>query len=139
MNFQTTIILAPRKRGIHLITNEVVERLPELQGLGLLHLFIQNTSAGICINENADPSVRRDMSYFFDKTIPEDDPGYTHTLEGPDDMPAHIKAVTMGCEITLPIRQGRLALGTWQGIYLGEFRNRGGARRMVATIMDLGQ
>ena len=102
--------------------------------VGLLHLFIQHTSASLCINENADPTVRSDMEKHFNQAVPENAPYYDHTLEGADDMPAHIKSVTLGCSLSIPVRQGRLALGTWQGIYLGEHRNQGGARTLVATL-----
>ncbi len=136
MWIQKTIRLQPRKRGFHLITSEVLAQLPELVSLqvGLLHLFIQHTSASLCINENADPTVRSDMEKHFNQAVPENAPYYDHTLEGADDMPAHIKSVTLGCSLSIPVRQGRLALGTWQGIYLGEHRNQGGARTLVATL-----
>lgn len=136
MWIQKTIRLQPRGRGFHLITSEVLTQLPELVSLqvGLLHLFIQHTSASLCINENADPTVRSDMEKHFNQAVPENAPYYDHTLEGADDMPAHIKSVTLGCSLSIPVRQGRLALGTWQGIYLGEHRNQGGARTLVATL-----
>lgn len=136
MWIQKTIRLQPRGRGFHLITSEVLTQLPELASLqvGLLHLFIQHTSASLCINENADPTVRSDMEKHFNQAVPENAPYYDHTLEGADDMPAHIKSVTLGCSLSIPVRQGRLALGTWQGIYLGEHRNQGGARTLVATL-----
>lgn len=131
---QVAFRLPSYPRGVHLITQEILHLLPPLPKAGLLHLFIQHTSAGICINENADPSVRVDFESIFDQLVPENQPFYTHTYEGPDDMPAHVKATLMGTSITLPITQGRLNLGTWQGIYLGEFRNRASGRKLVATI-----
>lgn len=136
MWYQKTITLSPRPRGFHLITREVLDQLPELARLriGILHLFIQHTSASLAVNENADPDVRSDMEAHFNHQVPENAPYYDHILEGSDDMPAHIKAVTVGTALTLPISDGRLALGTWQGIYLGEHRNHGGARRLVATL-----
>ena len=121
-------------RGFHLVTREVLSHLPKLPQSGILHLFIQHTSAGLCINENADPSVRVDFESIFNQLVPENEPYYTHTYEGPDDMPAHIKATLTGSSITIPITNGRLNLGTWQGIYLGEFRNRASGRKLVATI-----
>src|SRR5690554_2338727 len=136
MWIQKTIRLQPRSRGFQLITSEVLAQLPEIgqMRVGLLHLFIQHTSASLCINENADPTVRSDMEKYFNQAVPENAPYYDHTLEGPDDMPAHIKSVMLGCSLSIPIRQGQLALGTWQGIYLGEHRNQGGARTLVATL-----
>jgi secondary thiamine-phosphate synthase enzyme len=126
--------LRPYPRGYHLITREVLAALPALPETGLLALFIQHTSAGLTINENADPSVRTDFETIFNRIVPENAPGLVHTLEGPDDMPAHIKAALVGSSVTIPISQGRLNFGTWQGIYLCEFRNHGGARKLVATI-----
>jgi secondary thiamine-phosphate synthase enzyme len=131
---QVEIELQPRNRGFHLITDEVVRFLGELPDQGLLHLFILHTSAGLCINENADPTVLHDFELYFNKLAPEDLPGIVHTMEGPDDMPSHIKAALTGSSVTVPIRNGRLSLGTWQGIYLCEFRNRPRARRLVATV-----
>ena len=133
--FQREITLKPRPRGVHLVTNEIVDALPELGELdvGLAHLFIRHTSASLTLNENASPDVRRDFETWFNVAVPEDF-AWTHTLEGADDMPAHVKAALMGSSLTLPISGGRLALGTWQGIYLCEHRDRGGARRLVATI-----
>jgi secondary thiamine-phosphate synthase enzyme len=127
--------LDPVPRGFHLITREVLTALPELSELrvGLLHLHVQHTSASLALNENADPSVRRDFESWFDQAVPERAPYWTHTSEGPDDMPAHIKASLLGPSLTLPITEGRLALGTWQGIYLCEHRDRGGHRSLVAT------
>ena len=133
---QRILELRPRSKGFHLITDEVLEQLPELGELsvGLLHLFIQHTSASLSINENADPTVRSDMEAHFRHAVPENAPYYEHTLEGPDDMPAHIRTVMLGESLSIPVRDGRLLLGTWQGIYLGEHRNRGGSRRVVATL-----
>lgn len=136
MWFQKTLTLAAQRRGCHLVTREVLEGLPELAEVkvGLLHLFIQHTSASLTINENADPDVRGDLERHLNVMVPENAPYYEHTLEGPDDMPAHIKSVLIGPSLSLPISNGRLALGTWQGIYLCEHRDHGGARRLVATI-----
>lgn len=132
---QEFIELSPYKRGFHLITKEVLERLPSLPTSGLVHVFIQHTSAGLTINENADPSVRVDFESVFNKRImPENEPYLIHTLEGPDDMPAHIKASLVGSSVTIPITNGQLNLGIWQGIYLCEFRNRAGRRKLVLTI-----
>ena len=131
---QIKIQLPPYKRGFHLITREVLQQLPNLPKAGLLNVFIQHTSAGLTINENADPSVRVDFESIFNKLVPENEPYLTHTLEGPDDMPAHIKAALVGSSVTIPISEGALNLGTWQGIYLCEFRNYGGRRKLVATI-----
>jgi secondary thiamine-phosphate synthase enzyme len=130
------ITLRARPRGFHLVTGEVVEALPELRGLrvGLCHLFIRHTSASLALNENASPDVRRDFETWFDRAVPEDMPGWTHTLEGPDDMPAHVKAALLGPSLSLPVSEGALALGTWQGIYLCEHRDHGGARAVVATL-----
>ena len=132
---QRDIVLEPRPRGFHLVTAEILRALPELGELrvGLCNLLLQHTSAGLTLNENASPDVRRDMRTWFDTVVPEQFP-WTHTLEGADDMPAHVKASLTGPELTLPIRGGRLALGTWQGIYLCEHRDHGGARRVVATL-----
>ena len=132
---QRELTLDPRPRGFHLITREVVDALPEIGQLraGLLHLLIRHTSASLTLNENASPDVRRDFETWADAAVPEDF-AWTHTLEGADDMPAHVKASLMGFSLTLPIGDGRLRLGTWQGIYLCEHRNRGGARSLVATL-----
>jgi len=132
---QRTVELSARPRGFHLVTGEVTEALPELAEIrvGLLHLLIQHTSASLTLNENASADVRRDFESWFDRAVPEGAPYWTHTLEGDDDMPAHIKAALLGPSLTLPIREGRLALGTWQGIYLCEHRDRGGPRSVVAT------
>ena len=133
---QRVIELRARSKGFHLITDEIVDQLPELNELrvGLLHLFIQHTSASLSINEDADPSVRSDMEAHFLRAVPETAPYYEHTTEGPDDMPAHIRSVMLGESLTIPITNGRLTLGTWQGIYLGEHRIRGGSRQVVATL-----
>jgi secondary thiamine-phosphate synthase enzyme len=132
---QRQLELAPRPRGFHLVTTEVVDALPELTRLrvGLAHLLIQHTSASLALNENASPEVRRDFESWFDAAVPERAPYWTHTLEGPEDMPAHVKAALLGPSLTLPVHDGRLALGTWQGVYLCEHRNRGGSRSVVAT------
>jgi len=133
---QKEITLKARPRGFHIVTREVLEHLPELREMevGILHLFIQHTSASLSINENADPDVRGDMERHFNHAVPEDAPYYEHTLEGADDMPAHIKASILGSALSIPVGGGRLRLGTWQGIYLCEHRNHGGARRLVATL-----
>jgi secondary thiamine-phosphate synthase enzyme len=133
---QVEIRMRPRPRGFHLVTREIVEALPDLARMrvGVLHLFIQHTSASLAVNENADPDVRADMERWFNHTIPENAPYFEHTTEGADDMPAHVKAAVLGSSITIPIREGRLALGTWQGIYLGEHRDHGGARTVIATV-----
>jgi secondary thiamine-phosphate synthase enzyme len=134
---QRTITLPPFPRGFHLITPRVLEAMPELQQarVGLLHVFIQHTSASLTINENADPDVHADLESSLHAMVPESLP-YAHTVEGPDDMPAHIKASLLGSSVTAPIRDGRLALGTWQGIYLCEHRNRGGRRKLVLTLQS---
>ena len=132
---QVEIILTPRPRGFHLVTGEIVRQLPRLPKSGLLHLFCQHTSCGLSINENADPDVRVDMETIFDRLVPENCPDYEHTLEGADDMPAHAKSTLSGVSLTIPVTDGRLNLGTWQGIYLCEYRNYGGARRLVATVI----
>lgn len=133
---QKEIILPSFPRGIHLITSLVEKELVEIESVsaGLFNLFIKHTSASLAINENADPTVRGDMEKHLDVLIPENAPYYQHTDEGPDDMPAHLKAVFFGSSLTIPITQGRLNLGVWQGLYLCEHRNAGGARRLVATI-----
>jgi secondary thiamine-phosphate synthase enzyme len=133
---QREIQLPAMPRGFHLITREVLAELPELTELrvGLLHLFLRHTSASLTLNENASPDVRRDFAAFFDRAVPESADYWTHTLEGADDMPAHIKASLLGPSLSLPIAGGRLALGTWQGIYLCEHRDRGGARSLLATV-----
>lgn len=134
---QREFSLAPHRRGFHIITREILDHLPEIGQfeIGLLHLFIQHTSASLTINENADPDVRGDLESHFNHTVPENAPYYEHTLEGPDDMPAHIKSTILGNSLTIPIGRGSLRLGTWQGIYLCEHRNQNsGPRRLVATI-----
>jgi secondary thiamine-phosphate synthase enzyme len=139
---QREIRLRPRPRGFHLVTDEVVSALPELRRVevGLLHLFIRHTSASLALNENASPDVRRDFETWFDAAVPERF-AWTHTLEGPDDMPAHVKASLLGPSLSLPVAGGRLALGTWQGVYLGEHRDDGGPRSVIATLTgeDAGQ
>ena len=132
---QTEFSLSPKPRGCHLITREVVAQLPPLPRTGVLHLFIKHTSAALTLNENADPDVRHDLGEVLCHLVREKEPYYVHTLEGDDDMPAHAKSTLVGTSITIPITEGCLNLGTWQGIYLCEFRNRGGARWVVATIM----
>ncbi len=133
---QKEIQLAPKTRGFHLVTAEINQHLPELANfrLGLAHIFILHTSASLALNENADPTVRQDMETHFNVLAPENSPYFVHTYEGPDDMPAHIKAVLLGSSVTVPVRDGRFYLGTWQGIYLCEHRNRGGRRRLVITL-----
>jgi len=135
--FQRDFSLEPRPRGFHLITREVEEALPDLERLevGLLHLMIRHTSASLSLNENASPDVRADFRSWFDDAVPERPEGFawTHTLEGADDMPAHLKGALTGFDLTLPVREGRLHLGTWQGVYLCEHRDRGGARALTAT------
>lgn len=133
--YQREIRLPAYPRGFHLITDRIVGQIPEIRQIreGILQVFIQHTSAGLTINENADPTVRRDFNKFADDLVPEDYPHFIHTYEGPDDMPAHIKSSLFGASVQIPIRRGQLALGTWQGIYLGEFRDHGGARQLVLT------
>lgn len=133
---QRTIALKPRERGLHLITREVVDAVPELREteVGLLHIFLLHTSASLAISENASPEVARDLDAWFDRAVPEDAAWWTHTLEGSDDMPAHVKSALLGSSLTLPVRDGGLALGTWQGIFLCEHRDRGGERRLVLTL-----
>jgi secondary thiamine-phosphate synthase enzyme len=132
---QREITLQERARGFHLVTSEIERELPELHQLavGLAHVFMQHTSASLTLNENASPDVRRDFAAWFDRAVPEDAPYWTHTLEGPDDMPAHIKASLTGSSLVLPVRAGRFALGTWQGIYLCEHRDTGGSRTALLT------
>lgn len=137
MNVSTKIFnLTPRPRGMHLITDEIEAKLGRLPKAGLLNLFIRHTSCALTINENWDPNVRHDLDGAFDRLAPENHPAYTHTDEGADDMPAHIKSSVAGVSLTIPIINGRLALGTWQGVYLCEFRNRGGSRSIAATIIS---
>jgi secondary thiamine-phosphate synthase enzyme len=135
MWLQRVIRLQPRPRGFHLVTGEVLEAVPEMRGIsvGFLHLLIQHTSASLALSENASADVRRDFETWFDHAVPEGAPYWTHTLEGDDDMPAHIKAALLGPSLTLPLSDGRPALGTWQGIYLCEHRDRGGPRSVVTT------
>lgn len=137
MWIQKEISLKARSRGFHLVTSEIAAQIPELKEVktGLAHIFIQHTSASLTLNENADPDVRVDMESHFNKLAPENAPYYVHTLEGSDDMPAHIKSSLLGASVTIPITNGRLNLGTWQGIYLCEHRNYGGSRKIVITIM----
>lgn len=132
---QVEITLKPRRRGFHLVTDEIVCQLPPLPKTGLLNLFVKHTSCGLTINENADPDVRADMDGIFNRIVPERQPFYTHTLEGDDDMPAHAKSTISGVSLTIPITNHRLNLGTWQGVYLCEYRQYGGSRRVVATII----
>jgi secondary thiamine-phosphate synthase enzyme len=133
--YQQSIQLNEKKRGFHIITAEVVHALPEISGIkrGICQVFIQHTSASLCINEDAAPAVRQDFEMYFNKAIPENDPDYRHNDEGPDDMPAHLKAAVLGSSVSIPITNGQLALGTWQGIYLCEHRNSGGKRHLVIT------
>jgi len=134
---QKSITLNPKPRGFHLITNEILQEIPELEKVkaGIAHIFIQHTSAGLTINENADPSVRRDFETHFNRMVPEDTSLFEHTLEGPDDMTSHIKSSILGHSVSVPITNGKFNLGTWQGIYLCEHRNRGGARKLVVTTI----
>ena len=133
--FQQALSLRERRRGFHIITGEVENALPEINEIevGICQVFIQHTSASLTINENADPTVRVDFEMYFNKTVKENDPNYKHDYEGSDDMPAHLKAALLGSSVTIPIRNGRLALGTWQGIYLCEHRNYGGPRQLIVT------
>lgn len=133
---QVEFTLRPYPRGIHLVTGEVMRQLPPLPEKGLLNLLIKHTSAALALNENADPDVRHDLNMIFDRLVPENAPFYLHTDEGPDDMPSHAKSVIVGSALTLPITDGYLNLGTWQGIYLCEFRDYGGPRRVVATVLS---
>jgi secondary thiamine-phosphate synthase enzyme len=136
MWLQREITLRPRPRGFHLVTGEIEDAVPELReiAVGLAHLFIRHTSASLTLNENASPDVRRDFESWCDAAVPEDAPYWTHTVEGPDDMPAHIKASLLGPALSLPVSGGRLALGTWQGVYLCEHRDRGGPRSLLVTV-----
>lgn len=133
---QKQISLSPKSRGYHIITDEILREIPEIKNIktGLAHIFIQHTSAGLTINENADPSVRHDFETHFNRAVPEDTALYEHTLEGTDDMTSHIKSSILGSSVTIPISNGRFNLGTWQGVYLCEHRNRGGSRRLVVTL-----
>lgn len=134
MILQIEIVIPSFRRGFHLITHLIEDQLPELPSTGMVNIFIQHTSAGLTINENADPTVRTDFETVFNKIVPEDDRDYIHTFEGKDDMPAHIKSSLVGHSVTIPITNHRINLGTWQGIYLCEFRNHGGRRRLVITV-----
>ena len=131
---QKSIVLSPMPRGFHLITNRILEATGELPQQGIMHVLIQHTSAGLTLNENADPSVRDDFESFLNHLIPENHPLYSHIFEGSDDMPAHLKASLLGSSVSIPITNSRLNLGTWQGVYLGEFRNHGGPRRLLITM-----
>lgn len=131
---QKSITMQAMPRGFHLITGRILDAVGDLPAQGIMHVLIQHTSAGLTLNENADPSVRDDFESFMNHLIPENHPLYSHIFEGSDDMPAHLKASLLGSSVTIPITNGRLNLGTWQGIYLGEFRNHGGSRRLVITI-----
>ncbi len=133
---QNEFSLQAKRRGFHLITNEILQNLPELPESGLLNLFIKHTSAALTINENADPDVLDDMERIFNQLVKEREPYYTHTLEGSDDMPAHAKSTIAGVSLNIPITNGKLNMGMWQGIYLCEFRNRSGGRKIVATIIS---
>ncbi|GAB3722280.1 secondary thiamine-phosphate synthase enzyme YjbQ [Hymenobacter agri] len=137
MVFQKQLRLPAMRRGFHLITEYIVQELPELMRVraGLLHVFIQHTSASLCLNENADPTVRHDFEQFFNRLAPENAPYFRHNSEGPDDMPAHLKAALLGSSVSIPVMNGHLALGIWQGIYLGEHRDHGGRRTLVVTLM----
>jgi len=134
--YQKEIVLKQRKRGFHLVTDEIISRMPEIKNIhaGIMHVFIKHTSASLALNENADPSVRADMESHFNRMIPENMPYYEHDTEGPDDMPAHLKSVVIGSSISMPITNGKLNTGIWQGIYLCEHRNFGGPRKIVITI-----
>ena len=134
--YQKEILLKPRGRGFHLVTDEILDHLSEIRKIkvGILHILIKHTSASITVNENYDPDVRSDMNKYFDKSVKENEPWYEHISEGPDDMPAHIKSTIIGTSLTIPITNGKLNLGTWQGIYLCEHRSHGGSRKIVATI-----
>jgi secondary thiamine-phosphate synthase enzyme len=133
---QTEISLRPRQRGFHLITNEILEQLPEIKSIttGLINIFISHTSASLTLNENYDPDVRTDMEKYFNRAVKENEPYYEHTSEGADDMPAHIKSTIIGASINVPISNGRLNLGTWQGVYLCEHRDFAGSRKIIVTI-----
>ena len=134
--YQIEFSLKPYTKGYHLITEEIKSHLAQLPETGILNLFVKHTSCGLTINENADPDVREDFERVYNKLVPENAPYYAHTIEGPDDMPAHIKSSMIGVSLNIPISHGKLNLGTWQGIYLCEFRHHGGARKIVATIIE---
>ncbi len=137
--FQVSLNIAPKKRGFHLITSDIIRSLPEISSIktGICQVFIQHTSASLTINENADNTVRADFETFFNKSVPENDPDYLHDYEGSDDMPAHLKSSLLGSSVIIPVTNGRLNLGTWQGIYLCEHRDHGGSRRLVITAWGL--
>ena len=132
---QIEITLSPKPRGFHLVTGDILRQLPKLPKTGLLNLFVKHTSCGLSINENCDPDVRADMETIFNRLVPENRPEYLHTMEGSDDMPAHAKSTLSGVSLTIPITDGQLNMGTWQGIYFCEYRSYGGSRRVVATII----
>jgi secondary thiamine-phosphate synthase enzyme len=134
--FQHHIVLPAKSRGFHLITAEIIRALPELRLIsnGLCQIFIQHTSASLTINENADPTVRKDLEMYFNKSVPENEPDYRHRSEGPDDMPAHVKSVLLGNSVLIPVSEGALQLGQWQGIYLGEHRDHASPRSLVCTL-----
>lgn len=136
-SFQKELVLSPKSRGFHLVTEEIMDAIPEIKGIsvGIFQAFIKHTSASLTINENADPTVRQDFESHFNEFVPERAPYYRHTYEGDDDMPAHIKSSLLGSSVSVPISNGRLNLGTWQGIYLCEHRNYGGARKLVVTVI----
>ncbi|WP_255592728.1 secondary thiamine-phosphate synthase enzyme YjbQ [Bordetella sp. BOR01] len=136
MWIQKSLTLAARKRGFHLVTDEILNQVPELRRIkvGLMHLFIQHTSASLTLNENADPTVRADFERYFNHAVRENEPYYEHTYEGTDDLPAHLKSSILGASLSIPVADGGLCLGTWQGIYLCEHRNQGGARSVVVTL-----
>lgn len=136
MWLQKTLLLKPKTRGFHLITDDILNKMPEIRqfSMGMANFFLQHTSASLTINENADPSVRQDFESYFNRVVPEDAPYFIHTLEGVDDMPAHLKSALLGVSLTIPIQAGELALGVWQGIYLCEHRDYAGGRRMLVTL-----
>jgi secondary thiamine-phosphate synthase enzyme len=136
MWIQKEIQLQARSRGFHIVTVEIIQQLPELENIniGMMNIFIKHTSASLTINENADPTVREDFEAYFNRVAPENEPYYKHTLEGSDDLPAHFKSSIFGCSLNIPISNGHLNMGTWQGIYLGEHRNYGGSRTVVVTL-----
>lgn len=136
MWIQKILNLPAKQRGFHLVTNDVITQIPELQyyKVGMLSCFLQHTSASLTINENADPTVRQDFEAYLNRTVPEDEPYYKHTYEGSDDLPAHLKSSLLGCSVSIPVIEGKLGLGLWQGIYLGEHRDFGGQRRIVLTL-----
>lgn len=137
--YQQAIQLRERRRGFHLITTDVLQAIPMLSEIetGMCQVFIQHTSASLTINENADPTVRSDFEMYFNKAVPENDPDYKHDYEGSDDMPAHLKSAMLGTSVMIPVRDGKFAFGTWQGIYLCEHRNHGGPRKLVITIWGI--